>query len=73
MNPAIIELTAPDISCAKCRTNIEGDLASEPGVGASGRHLPRPPSTPGVTHRVRQPCLPGAGTYERAGPERALP
>ncbi len=32
MNPAIIELTAPDISCAKCKENIEGDLAGEPGV-----------------------------------------
>jgi copper chaperone CopZ len=26
MNPATIELTAPDISCAKCKDNIEGDL-----------------------------------------------
>jgi copper chaperone CopZ len=33
MNPATIELTAPDISCEKCKTNIEGDLASEPGIG----------------------------------------
>jgi len=33
MNPATIELTAPGISCAKCKTNIEGDLASEPGIG----------------------------------------
>ncbi len=33
MNPATIELTAPDISCGKCKTNIECDLASEPGVG----------------------------------------
>ena len=33
MSPATIELTAPDISCAKCKANIEGDLASEPGVG----------------------------------------
>jgi copper chaperone CopZ len=33
MSPATIELTVPDISCAKCKTNIEGDLASEPGVG----------------------------------------
>ena len=33
MNPATIELTAPDISCEKCKANIEGDLASEPGVG----------------------------------------
>jgi copper chaperone CopZ len=32
MSPAIIELTAPDISCAKCQANIEGDLATEPGV-----------------------------------------
>ncbi len=30
---AAIELTAPDISCEKCKANIEGDLASEPGVG----------------------------------------
>jgi copper chaperone CopZ len=33
MNPATIELTAPDISCTKCKENIEGDLASEPGIG----------------------------------------
>lgn len=33
MNPATIELTAPDISCAKCKENIEGDLAGEPGIG----------------------------------------
>jgi copper chaperone CopZ len=33
MNPATIELTAPDISCGKCKANIEGDLASKPGVG----------------------------------------
>jgi copper chaperone CopZ len=32
MNPATIELTAPDISCAKCQANIEGDLASDPGI-----------------------------------------
>ena len=32
MTPAIIELTAPDISCAKCKDNIEGDLAGDPGV-----------------------------------------
>ncbi len=32
MNPATIELTAPDISCEKCKTNIEGDLAGEPGI-----------------------------------------
>jgi len=32
MNPATIELTAPDISCVKCRENIEGDLAGEPGI-----------------------------------------
>jgi copper chaperone CopZ len=32
MNPATIELTAPDISCAKCKDNIEGDLAGDPGV-----------------------------------------
>jgi copper chaperone CopZ len=32
MSAATIELTAPDISCGKCKTNIEGDLASEPGV-----------------------------------------
>jgi Cu+-exporting ATPase len=33
MNQATIELTAPDISCAKCKENIEGDLAGEPGIG----------------------------------------
>ncbi|MDA8320742.1 MAG: heavy metal-associated domain-containing protein [Actinomycetota bacterium] len=32
MSPSIIELTAPDISCAKCKANIEGDLAAEPGI-----------------------------------------
>jgi copper chaperone CopZ len=32
MNPATIEPTAPDISCGKCKTNIEGDLAGEPGI-----------------------------------------
>jgi copper chaperone CopZ len=32
MNQAIIELTAPDISCEKCKANIEGDLASHPGI-----------------------------------------
>ena len=32
MNQAIIELTAPDISCQKCKANIEGDLASHPGI-----------------------------------------
>ncbi len=32
MNQAIIELTAPDISCEKCMANIEGDLASHPGI-----------------------------------------
>ena len=32
MNLATIELTAPDISCARCQENIEGDLASEPGI-----------------------------------------
>jgi len=33
MNPSIVELTAPDISCKKCKANIEGDLAGEPGIG----------------------------------------
>jgi len=32
MSQAIIELTAPDISCDKCKANIEGDLASHPGI-----------------------------------------
>jgi copper chaperone CopZ len=32
MNQAVIELTAPDISCDKCKANIEGDLASHPGI-----------------------------------------
>ena len=32
MNHAIIELTAPGISCEKCRANIGGDLASYPGI-----------------------------------------
>ena len=49
MNPATIELTAPDISCDKCKANIEGDLAGEPGhrAGHRGRrHQARP-------HRLR--------------------
>ena len=33
MKLATIELTAPDISCDKCKANIEGDLAREPGIG----------------------------------------
>ena len=32
MNHAIIELTTPDISCDKCKANIEGDLVSYPGI-----------------------------------------
>ncbi len=32
MNQATIELTAPDISCDKCKANIESDLASYPGI-----------------------------------------
>lgn len=32
MNQATIELTAPDISCDKCKANIEGDLAGELGI-----------------------------------------
>ena len=32
MNLATIELTAPDISCAKCKENIEGDLTGDPGI-----------------------------------------
>ena len=32
MTVATIELTAPDISCDKCKANIEGDVADEPGV-----------------------------------------
>jgi copper chaperone CopZ len=32
MSPATIELTVPDISCASCKANIEGDLAIEPGI-----------------------------------------
>ena len=32
MSLATIELTAPDISCAKCKANIEGDLAGDLGV-----------------------------------------
>jgi copper chaperone CopZ len=32
MSQAIIELTVPDISCGKCKENIEGDLASYPGI-----------------------------------------
>lgn len=33
MRLASIELTAPGISCARCKQNIEGDLAGEPGIG----------------------------------------
>jgi copper chaperone len=32
MSTATIQLTAPDISCAKCKQHIEGDLAGDPGV-----------------------------------------
>ncbi len=32
MSPVTIELTAPDISCQKCQTNVESGLAREPGV-----------------------------------------
>ena len=30
--PSTLNLTAPDISCGKCKENIEGDLAGEPGI-----------------------------------------
>ncbi len=33
MNPVTIELAVPGISCEKCKANIEGDLAGEPGIG----------------------------------------
>jgi copper chaperone CopZ len=36
MSLATIELTAPDISCDKCKANIEGDLAGDPGVRQVG-------------------------------------
>jgi len=32
MSPATVELIAADISCTKCKENIEGDLADEPGI-----------------------------------------
>jgi len=32
VNQATIELIAPDVSCDKCKANIEGDLAGEPGI-----------------------------------------
>ena len=32
MSPATIEFTASDISCKKCKANIEGDLTGEPGI-----------------------------------------
>ena len=32
MNQAIIELTAPGISCDKCKASIGGDLASYPAI-----------------------------------------
>jgi copper chaperone CopZ len=32
VSPATIELTVPDISCDKCKANIEGDLAGQPGI-----------------------------------------
>jgi copper chaperone CopZ len=38
MNQAIIELTAPDISCEKCKAHIERYLASHPGIEQARRH-----------------------------------
>jgi hypothetical protein len=32
MSPAVIELTVPGIARGKRRTNIESDLAAEPGI-----------------------------------------
>ena len=32
MTTAAIDLTAPGISCARCKENIEGDLAGDRGV-----------------------------------------
>ena len=32
MNPATIELTAPDISCEKCKANIERNASCERGA-----------------------------------------
>ncbi len=32
MSPTDIELTAPDISCGRCKANIESDLAGQPGI-----------------------------------------
>jgi copper chaperone CopZ len=32
MNQTTIELITPGISCDKCKANIEGDLAGEPGI-----------------------------------------
>ena len=68
MNLADIELTAPDISCAKCQANIEGDLSGEPGieqvtvdVGAKRVHRLRPGANrPGpATGQARRDRIPG--------------
>jgi copper chaperone CopZ len=32
MMRSTLDLTAPDISCGKCKQNIEGDLAGEAGI-----------------------------------------
>ena len=57
MNPATIELTAPDISRDKCKANIEGGLAGDPGIGQVTVDV--------ATSRVRITYDP-----ERTGPER---
>jgi len=33
MNQDSADPTAPDIACGTCKASIEGDLASEPGIG----------------------------------------
>ncbi len=89
MNSATVELTAPDISCAKCKDNIEGDLSGErlgarrgpagaarPAVLASG-------SRGAAAGRAAAGCLPaldarhlGPGTVDtarRAGTGRDRP
>ncbi|MGH3286184.1 MAG: heavy-metal-associated domain-containing protein [Streptosporangiaceae bacterium] len=57
MNLAGTELTAPEISCAKCQANIEGDLYGEPGIEQVTVDV--------GTRRVRIACDP-----ERTGPDQ---
>jgi hypothetical protein len=77
MNPATIELTAPDISCGKGGVNIGADLAGEPaikqvtvdvGTPARPHRLPRAPDQPRATAgQARRDRIPGL-----AGPDRPV-